>query len=94
MHSAKFVGSGVNRVRVAMNFRWCRNEKWFYGSNHPQNTLRWACANHLEIPREKIQWEFLLEGREQNYDRDEWEAAMCKKRCTNQYYFENRDLSK
>ena len=36
MHSAKFAKNGGNSVRIAMNFRWCRNEKWFYGFKSPK----------------------------------------------------------
>jgi len=89
MHSARFNQTEKFLVRAALNYRWCVNEKWFYGNNHPQASLRWAYANHIEMDKKEIQWKFLLEGRECNYSKVEWYRCMVENRCSNQYYFDN-----
>lgn len=87
MHSARFVRADYFGVRAALNYRWCVNEKWFYGNQHPVKTLRWAYANHVEMTLDQIQWKFLLDGDERNYSREEWINLMVKYNCWNQYYF-------
>ena len=89
MHSAKFVGDNYFGVRVALNYRWCVNEKWFYTDQHPVKTLRWACANHVEMKADQIQWKFLLQGNERNYSKKEWIDIMLRNNCSNQYYFKS-----
>jgi len=87
MHSARFVGVEYYGVRCALNFRWCVNEKWFYSDKHPLPSLRCAYANHVEMEKRQIQWQFLLHGKERNYKKREWVAEMVRYNCYNQHYF-------
>ena len=87
MHSAKFASAVPGQVRISFNFRWCQNQKWFYGNMHPLPSMKHALASHIEMNPEKVQWNFLLRGQERNYDRDEWDMIINKRKRSNQIYF-------
>ena len=89
LHGAKFAGENNNAVRVVFNYRWCQNAKWFYGNEHPMRSLRCAVANHLEIPDMSIRWKFLLEGRERNYNREDWDREIKSRGYKMHNYYED-----
>ena len=86
-HSAWFPRKSKGLVRVSFNFRWCQNLKWFHSGAHPIHSLEHALASQLEMRDKQIHWRFLLEGKERNYNKKEWEEVMKRKKCSNQFYF-------
>ena len=87
LHGARFKKGGGDGVRAVFNYRWCQNWKWFYDNNHPMKSLRCAVANHLEIEDEDIKWNFLLEGRDRNYGKEDWEREIKSKGYTMHKYY-------